>query len=107
MGAPGLNDAYSRGCGPIPLPARACVVEEGKGKAPSILITEVPFQVSRDPLVKELAKLVKNDRVSGISTIRDESSTRSGGPVRIVIELKRGTDPHLVLNQLYQFSKLP
>lgn len=106
MGRQGIIDAYSRGSGHITLRARARVVEEGKGKSPSILITEVPFQVSRDPLVKELAELVKNDRVSGISTIRDESSARSGEPVRIVIELKRGTDPHLVLNQLYQFSKL-
>ncbi len=72
------------------------VVEEGKGKTPSILITEVPFQVSRDPLVKELAELVKNERITDISTIRDESSARSGEPVRIVIEIKRGKDPHLV-----------
>ncbi len=106
MGRQGIIDAYSRGAGHITLRARARVVEEGKGKSPSILITEVPFQVSRDPLVKELAELVKSERITDISGIRDESSARSGEPVRIVVELKRGKDPHFVLNQLYQFSKL-
>jgi DNA gyrase subunit A len=106
MGRQGIIDAYSRGSGHITLRARARVVEEAKGKAPTIIVTEVPFQISRDPLVRELAELVKNDRITDISGIRDESSARSGEPVRIVIELKRGKDPHFVLNQLYQFSKL-
>ncbi len=106
MGRQGIIDAYRHGAGHITLRARARVLEEGKGKAPTILITEVPFQVSRDPLVKELADLVKTERVPDISSIRDESSARSGEPVRIVIELKRGKDPHFVLNQLYQFSRL-
>ncbi|MBM3979378.1 MAG: DNA gyrase subunit A [Planctomycetes bacterium] len=106
MGRQGILDAYAKCAGKLTLRARARVMEEGKGKAPSILITEVPFQVSRDPLVKELAELVKADRVSGIRAIRDESSARSGEPVRIVIELTAKTDPHLVLNQLYQFSTL-
>jgi DNA gyrase subunit A len=106
MGRQGILDAYARGSGHITLRARAEVTEEGKGKTPTIVISEVPFQVSRDPLVKELAELVKNERITGISAIRDESSARQGEPVRVVIEMKRGTDPHLVLNQLYQYSKL-
>ncbi len=106
MGRQGIINAYSQGAGHLTLRARARVTEEGKGKSPSILITEVPYQVSRDPLVKELAELVKNDRIPDISGIRDESSARSGEPVRIVVEIKRGKDPHLVLNQLYQYSKL-
>lgn len=106
MGRQGIIDAYSRGSGHITLRARARVVEEGKGKSPSILITEVPFQVSRDPLTKEIGELVKSERIPDISGIRDESSARSGEPVRLVVEVKRGKDPHLVLNQLYQFTKL-
>jgi DNA gyrase subunit A len=66
----------------------------------------VPFQVTRNALTEEIAQLVKDERVAGISAVRDESSARNGEPVRLVIELKRGTDPHLVLNQLYQYTKL-
>ena len=106
MGRQGIVDAYARGRGKITLRARVDIVEEGKGKSPSILIREVPFQVSRIKLQEVIAELVKDDRIAGISGVRDESSARTGEPVRIVIELKRGADPHLVLNQLYQFSPL-
>lgn len=106
MGRQGLLDAYARGAGKITLRARAQVMEEVKGKSPSILISEVPFQVTRNALVEEIAQLVKDERIAGISGVRDESSARNGEPVRLVIELKRGTDPHLVLNQLYQYTKL-
>ncbi|QDU20803.1 DNA gyrase subunit A [Urbifossiella limnaea] len=106
MGRQGIVDAYARGRGKITLRARVDIVEEGKGKSPSILIREVPFQVSRIKLQEVIAELVKEERIAGISGVRDESSARTGEPVRIVIELKRGADPHLVLNQLYQFSPL-
>ncbi|MBP3958007.1 DNA gyrase subunit A [Gemmata sp. G18] len=106
MGRQGILDAYSRGAGKITLRARAQVMEEVKGKSPSILITEVPFQVTRNALTEEIGQLVKDERIAGIGGIRDESSARNGEPVRLIVELKRGTDPHLVLNQLYQFTKL-
>jgi DNA gyrase subunit A len=106
MGRQGILDAYARGAGRITLRARAKVVEEGKGKSPTILITEVPFQVTRGIIHEEIAQLVRDERIAGISGIRDESSARNGEPVRLVVELKRGADPHLILNQLYQFSKL-
>ena len=106
MGRQGIVDGYARGRGKITLRARAEIVEEGKGKTPSILIREVPFQVTRNRLLESIGELVKEERIAGISAIRDESSARSGEPVRVVIELKRGYDPHLVLNQLYQFSPL-
>ncbi len=106
MGRQGIAEAYARGRGKITLRARTDIVEEGKGKTPSILIREVPFQVSRIKLQEVIGELVKEDRIAGISGVRDESSARTGEPVRIVIELKRGADPHLVLNQLYQFSPL-
>ena len=106
MGRQGILDAYRTGYGRLTLRARAEVVEDAKGKNPSILIREVPFQVARIPLIEEIAQLVKEERITGISAVRDESSARGGEPVRIVVELKRGADPHLVLKQLYQFSKL-
>ncbi|HEV3439292.1 MAG TPA: DNA gyrase subunit A [Gemmata sp.] len=106
MGRQGIIDGYSRGYGRLTLRARAEVIEDAKGKNPFILIREVPFQVSRIPLLEEIAELVREDRIKDISAVRDESAARNGEPVRIVVELKRGADPHLVLNQLYQFSKL-
>lgn len=106
MGRQGIIDGYSRGYGRITLRARAEVVEDGKGKNPYILIREVPFQVSRIPLHEELAELAREDRIKDISAVRDESAARKGEPVRLVVELKRGADPELVLNQIYQFSKL-
>lgn len=106
MGRQGLLDAYARGAGKITLRARAQVMEEVKGKSPSILISEVPFQVTRNSLTEEIAALVKEERIPDISAVRDESSARNGEPVRLIVEIKRGKDPHLVLNQLYQYTKL-
>ncbi|MBA4062389.1 MAG: DNA gyrase subunit A [Isosphaera sp.] len=106
MGRQGIVDAYNTGHGKLTLRARAEVVEDAKGKNPYILIREVPFQVSRIPLLDELKELVRDERIPGINELRDESSARGGEPVRVVVGLKRGADPHTVLNQLYQFSKL-
>jgi DNA gyrase subunit A len=106
MGRQGIIDAYGTGHGKITLRARAEVIEDAKGRNPSILIREVPFQVSRIPLLEEIGQLVKDERIANIRGVRDESSARGGEPVRIVIELTNKADPHLVLNQLYQFSKL-
>ena len=105
LGRQGIIDGY-QGRGKVTLRARAEVVEEGKGKSPYILIREVPFQVTRERLLESMGDLVKDERIAGISGIRDESSARSGEPVRVIVEIKRGADPHLVLNQLYQFSSL-
>jgi DNA gyrase subunit A len=106
MGRQGIVDGYSGRRSRIQLRARAEVFEESKGKTPSILIREVPYAVTRNKLMADIGELVKADRIPGITGIRDESSARTGEPVRIVVELKKGTDPHLVLNQLYQFSPL-
>ena len=87
MGRQGIIDGYLHGRGKITLRARAEIIEEAKGKTPSILIREVPFQVSRIPLLEEIGQLVKDERISGIRDIRDESAARNGEPVRIVVEL--------------------
>ena len=71
-----------------------------------IVISEVPFQQTRNRLAEAIGELVKNERIKGITRIRDESSARTGEPVRLVVDVKRDADPKLVLNQLYQFSPL-
>ncbi|MFO0936670.1 MAG: DNA gyrase subunit A [Gemmataceae bacterium] len=106
MGRQGIIDGYCGKRSRIQLRARAEIVEEGKGKTPTILIKEVPYQATRNKLAADIGDLVKDERIKDISAIRDESSARNGEPVRLVVELKRGADPHLVLNQLYQFSPL-
>lgn len=106
MGRHGLTRGYLGEPSRITLRARAEIIEEGKGKSPSILIREVPFEVARNALAENIGNLIRDGRIEGVSGVRDESSARTGEPVRLVIELKRGADPHLVLNQLYQYTDL-
>jgi DNA gyrase subunit A len=103
-GRQGILDAYTTGRGKITLRGRAEVREEGRSA--QVVITEVPFQQTRIRLAEAVGELVKQDRIKGVNEIRDESSPRNGEPVRIVLYLKRDADPHLILNQLYQYSPL-
>jgi DNA gyrase subunit A len=103
-GRQGILDGYRTGRGKITLRARAEIKEE-KNRS-QIIIQEVPFQQTRNRLMEIMGELVKEERIKGISAIRDESSARLGEPVRIAIDIKRDADPELVLNQLYQFSPL-
>src|SRR5262245_34767903 len=103
-GRQGIVDGYTTGRGRITLRARATINHDHKPQ--QIIINEVPFQQARDALTKKIGELVKEERIKGISAIRDESSARTGEPVRIVIDVKRGEDPELILNQLYEFSPL-
>src|SRR5205085_5449727 len=103
-GRQGMLDGYRTGRGKITLRARAIIDEESKPN--QIIITEVPYQHTRNRLHEQIGELVKDERIKGISAIRDESSARGGEPVRLVLDLKRDADPNLVLNQLYQFSPL-
>lgn len=110
MGRQGLARGYLGERSRLTLRARAEVVEEGKSS--HILIREVPYQVTRNKLMADIAEAAKDGgkdapaRIAGISAVTDESSARTGEPVRIVVELKRGIDPHMVLNQLYQYTPL-
>lgn len=106
MGRQGILRGYATGHGNITLRARVDIIEEGRNKTPAIVIREVPFQVTRNALAEEIGELVKEERISGIKGIRDESSKRGGEPVRLVLELHPKADAHLVLNQLYRLSKL-
>ncbi len=74
------------------------------GRRQRIVVTEIPYQQTRDRVVERIAGLVNDGRIKGISDIRDESDLKE--PVRLVIDIKRDADPEVVLNQLYQFSPL-
>jgi DNA gyrase subunit A len=103
-GRQGIYDGYRTGRGKITLRARADVREEGSRS--QIIVSEVPYQQTRNRLAEAIGDLVKDERIKGISSIRDESSARGGEPVRLVIDVKRDADPQLILNQLYQYSPL-
>ncbi len=102
-GRQGIVDGYKTGRGRITLRARCDVIE---GKKAQIVIKEIPYQHTRNRLAEQIGELLKDERIKGIDEVRDESSARNGEPVRIVIYLKKDVDPHLVLNQLYEFSPL-
>lgn len=102
-GRSGIWRGYRTGRSTIVLRAR-CSVEELKGNRSRIVVSEIPYQQTRDGVVKKIAELVNGDKIKGISGIRDESDLKE--PVRLVIEIKRDADPDVVLNQLYQFSPL-
>ena len=79
-------------------------IEEQKDGRSQIVFTEIPYQLTKEPLLKKLAELVNAGRVTGVTDIVDESDRKQ--PVRIVVKVKKGEDPNVVLNQLYQFSPL-
>lgn len=101
MGTEGIRDAYLTGRGKCVVRGIAEIEEEGR--TPQIIITEIPFQVNKARLIEHIASLVRDKRVEGIGDIRDESD-RDG--MRVVIDLKKGTAPQVVLNYLYKHTAL-
>jgi DNA gyrase subunit A len=98
VGRAGIEDAYNTGRGRIVV--RACaVVEEGRGDRERIVLNEIPYQVNKTRLLEQIANLVKEKKIDGISDLRDESD-REG--MRVVLELKRGANTQIILNQLYK-----
>src|SRR5256885_3045390 len=97
-GKAGIQQAYTNGRGRFMMRAKAAIEAFGKDRE-AIVITEIPFQVNKAKLIERMADLVNNKVVDDISDIRDESD-RDG--MRIVVELKRGAEPQIVLNQLYK-----
>jgi DNA gyrase subunit A len=79
-------------------------IEEYKDGRYRIIVSDIPYQQTRDPVIKKIAELATDGRIPGISGVRDESDLKE--PVRIVIDVKRDADPEIVLNQLYKFSPL-
>jgi DNA gyrase subunit A len=101
-GIEGIRQAYATGRGQIRIRGRASVEEIRKDRQ-AIVITELPYQVNKALLIEEIAGLVRDKRMEGISDIRDESD-RDG--IRVVLELKRDETPAVILNNLYKFTKL-
>ncbi len=101
-GKSGIAQAYASGRGAFVLRARAGTEAIGKDRK-AIVVTEIPYQVNKARLIERIAELVQEKRIEGISDIRDESD-RDG--MRIVLELKRGEQPDLILNQLYKHTNL-
>ena len=101
MGKEGIRNAYTTGRGRIIVRARAEIEELGNKQR--IIVTELPYQVNKARLIENIANLVKDKRIEGISDLRDESD-REG--MRIVIELKRDANANVVLNQLYKNTQM-
>jgi DNA gyrase subunit A len=79
-------------------------IEQRKGDRYRIIVNDIPYQQTRDPVIKKISDVANEGRISGIAGVRDESDLKE--PVRIVIDLKKDADPDIVLNQLYKFTPL-
>ena len=102
MGRSGIRAAYGTGRGRIYVRARAEIVEKPNGRY-QIVVTELPYQVNKARLIENIAELVKDKRIDGISNI-DDHSDRNG--MHIAIDIKRETSPQLVLNHLYSLTQM-
>ena len=102
LGKHAAREAYMTGQGKVNVRS-VCEIEEDKRGKMRIIVSEIPFQVNKARLIESMAELVKDKKVEGISAIRDESN-REG--TRIVIELKKDTNPNVILNRLYKHTSL-
>src|ERR1019366_5303995 len=98
----GIKEAYRTGRGQFTMRAKAAIERPAKEKV-QIVITEIPYQVNKARVIERIAELVQDKKIEGISDIRDESD-RDG--MRIVIEIKRGEQPEVILNNLYKHTQL-
>ena len=103
LGRNGIKQAYRTGRGSFIIRSRAEIEEYNNGTRHRIVITEIPYQVNKAKLIIQIADLVKNKRIEGISDIKEESD-REG--MRIVIDVKRDANPQVVLNSLYKHTQL-
>ena len=101
IGKEGIGLAYTTGRGKVTLRAKSEIIEE-KGRQ-KIIITEIPYQTNKSVMIEEMATLVKEGKITGISDIRDESD-KDG--IRVVIEIKKDSNPQVVLNQLHAHTKM-
>ncbi len=102
IGREGIEKAYKTGNGQIYVRAKVSI-ESIKGGKEALIVNEIPYQVNKTRLIQDIALHVKSRKVDGITDLRDESD-RDG--TRIVIELKRGVDPHIIMNQLFKITSL-
>ncbi len=101
-GTAGISSAYRTGRGKLKLRARAEIETKPNGRE-EIIVTEIPYQVNKQKLIKQIADLVKDKRIEGISDVNDYSQKAE---IKIVIECKKDANAEIVLNQLYKFSQL-
>lgn len=102
LGKEGIRSAYKTGRGKVLVRAKVTIEEYANSKQ-RIIVTEIPYQVNKARLVENIARLVLDKKIEGISDLRDESD-RSG--MRIVIELKRDVNANVILNQLYKHTQM-
>lgn len=102
-GTTGVKEGYRTGRGRVVMRGRTHFEDIGKGDRQAIIIDELPYQVNKKTLIEKIAELVNDKKIEGISDLRDESD-KSG--MRVVIELKRGEVPEVVLNNLYKQTQL-
>jgi DNA gyrase subunit A len=101
-GSDGIVSAYKTGRGSFTMRAKAAIENVGKDRE-NIVITEIPYQVNKSRLIERIAELVQMKKIEGISDVRDESD-REG--MRIVIEVKRGEEPKIILNYLFKLTQM-
>ncbi|MBI5740721.1 MAG: DNA gyrase subunit A [Nitrospirae bacterium] len=101
-GRKGILDAFNTGRGHLKVRARV-EIEPLRGDRESIIITELPYQVNKARLIEKIAELVRDKKVEGISDLRDESDRKG---IRVVMEIKRGEIPQVILNQLYKHTAM-
>jgi len=101
-GREGIEAAYKTGRGSFTMRAKAAIEEVGKDRE-NIVITEIPYQVNKAKLIERIAELVQNKKLEGVADVRDESS-REG--MRIVVEIKRGEEAQLILNNLFKHTQM-
>jgi DNA gyrase subunit A len=102
-GVAGIRQAYLTGHGSIVIRARANIEESSKSGRERIVITEIPYQVNKARLIEKIAELVHAKRIEGISDIRDESAKNE---IRIVIEIRKGENADIILNNLYKLTSM-
>jgi len=102
-GRQGFLDAYKDGRGILHLRAKTVIERAAKGEKDKIVVTEIPYQVNKSRLLESIAALVNEKRIEGVADIRDESD-REG--MRVVVEVKRGELPEIILNNLYKHTQL-
>src|SRR5947199_4324251 len=102
QGREGIRNMYASGRGRVVVRARTHF-EEAERSRVNIIVTELPYQINKDDLVKKIAELARDKRIDGISEIRDESDRKG---MRIMIELKRDANPNSVLNSLFKYTAM-
>jgi DNA gyrase subunit A len=102
-GLAGIRAAYTTGRGIMQVRAKAEIETHAKGERQSIVVTEIPYQVNKKKLIERMAELIREKKIEGISDLRDESD-REG--IRIVLDVKRGEVPEVILNSLYKMTPM-